>query len=56
MPLKDEDVVMKVMACLSNCIKDFENVSVVDKDIGRFPKLLTHYFPGNVENTFFFPK
>lgn len=47
MPLKDEDIVMKVMACLSNCIKDFENVSVVDKDIGRFPKLLTHYFPGS---------
>lgn len=47
LPLKDEDIVGKVMACLSKCIKDFEYVSVVDKDIGRFPKLLTHFFPGS---------
>ncbi|CAL5324596.1 unnamed protein product [Camellia sinensis] len=47
LPLKDEDVVAKAMSYLSKCIKDFENVAVIDKEIGRFPKSLTHFFPGS---------
>ncbi|KAL3514975.1 hypothetical protein ACH5RR_021877 [Cinchona calisaya] len=47
LPLKDEIIVKKVMSYLSKCISDFENVAVVDKDIGRFPKYLTHFFPGS---------
>lgn len=46
MPLKDDRIVSKVMSCLSRCIKDFENAKVVDKEIERFPKSLTHFFPG----------
>lgn len=47
LPLPDELIVRKVMSFLSKCIKDFENVTVVDKEIGRFPQYLTHFFPGN---------
>ncbi|KAH7834243.1 hypothetical protein Vadar_014095 [Vaccinium darrowii] len=47
LPLKDEDVVAKVMSHLSNCIKDLENATVIDKEIRRFPKSLTHFFPGS---------
>lgn len=37
---------MKLKAYLSKYIKEFENASVVDKEIGRFSKSLTHFFPG----------
>ncbi|XAR59858.1 Phytoene desaturase (zeta-carotene-forming) [Bertholletia excelsa] len=47
LPLKDEDVTAKVMSYLSRCIKEFENAAVVEKEIGRFPKSLTHFFPGS---------
>ncbi|KAG8368061.1 hypothetical protein BUALT_Bualt15G0006200 [Buddleja alternifolia] len=47
LPLKDEKIVEKVMSWLSMCVKDFENATVIDKEIGRFPKLLTHFFPGS---------
>ncbi|GFP89067.1 v-type proton ATPase subunit b2 [Phtheirospermum japonicum] len=47
LPLKDEKVVEKVMSWLSRCIKDFESVTVVDKEIGRFPKFHIHFFPGS---------
>ncbi|KAI3446283.1 hypothetical protein Pfo_002948 [Paulownia fortunei] len=47
LPLKDEKIVEKVMSWLSRCIKDFENATVVDKEIGRFPKFHTHFFPGS---------
>ncbi|XP_009791768.1 uncharacterized protein [Nicotiana sylvestris] len=47
LPLKDDRIVSKVMSCLSRCIKDFENATVVDKEIERFPKSLTHFFPGS---------
>ncbi|KAK9287102.1 hypothetical protein L1049_015513 [Liquidambar formosana] len=47
LPLKDEHIVARVMSYLSMCIKDFENATVIDKDIGRFPKSLTHFFPGS---------
>ncbi|KAL2476944.1 15-cis-phytoene desaturase [Forsythia ovata] len=47
LPLKDEKIVEKTMSWLSKCIKDFENATVIDKEIGRFPKSLTHFFPGS---------
>ncbi|XP_022763014.1 uncharacterized protein LOC111308727 isoform X2 [Durio zibethinus] len=47
LPLKDELVIEKVISYLSKCIKDIENANVVDKEIGRFPKRLTHFFPGD---------
>lgn len=46
--MKDEDIVAKVMSYLSKCIKDFEYATVMDKEIGRFPQSLTHFFPGNL--------
>ncbi|KAK4401372.1 hypothetical protein Sango_0877900 [Sesamum angolense] len=36
LPLKDEKIVEKVMSWLSRCIKDFENATVVDKEIEDF--------------------
>ncbi|TXG64880.1 hypothetical protein EZV62_011874 [Acer yangbiense] len=47
LPLKDEQVLAKVMSCLSKCIKEFDTATVTDKQIRRFPKSLTHYFPGS---------
>ncbi|XVF67966.1 hypothetical protein PTKIN_Ptkin10aG0164600 [Pterospermum kingtungense] len=47
LPLKDELLIEKVMSYLSKCTKDFESATVVDKEIGRFPKRLAHFFPGS---------
>ncbi|KAA8535968.1 hypothetical protein F0562_028446 [Nyssa sinensis] len=47
LPLNDEQIVAKVMSRLSKCIEDFKNATVIDKEIGRFPKSLTHFFPGS---------
>ncbi|PSS29531.1 Zeta-carotene desaturase [Actinidia chinensis var. chinensis] len=47
LPLKDDDVAAKVVSYLSRCVKDFENATVIDKEIERFPKSLTHFFPGS---------
>nr|QTZ19519.1 phytoene desaturase 2 [Bixa orellana] len=44
--MKDQDVIRKVMNYLSKYIKDFENANVVGKQITRFPKSFTHFFPG----------
>lgn len=48
LPLKDEKIVQKVMSWLSKCIKDFENATVIDQEIGRFPKFHSHFFPGKL--------
>uniref|UniRef100_A0A2P2MG25 Phytoene dehydrogenase n=2 Tax=Rhizophora mucronata TaxID=61149 RepID=A0A2P2MG25_RHIMU len=48
--LGDDEVVKKVMTCLSQCIKDFETASVMDKQIERFPKSMTHFFPGSYKH------
>lgn len=53
LPLKDEDVVAKAISCLSKCIKDFEDATVIDKEIARFPKSLTHFFPGDTQSSLF---
>lgn len=47
LPLKDEKIVENLMYWLSRCVKGFETASPIDKDIGRFPKYLTHFFPGS---------
>ncbi|KAG2706062.1 hypothetical protein I3843_05G076800 [Carya illinoinensis] len=47
LPLKDDDIVAKVMSYLSKCIKEFEDAVVTDKKIGRFPQSLTHFYPGS---------
>ncbi|XP_057966422.1 uncharacterized protein LOC131156618 isoform X2 [Malania oleifera] len=48
--LKDEVIVPKVMSYMSKCIKDFENSTVVVKEIRRYPKSLTHFFPGSYKH------
>ncbi|PQQ14452.1 uncharacterized protein Pyn_20081 [Prunus yedoensis var. nudiflora] len=50
LPLEDEQIVSKVTSYLSNCIKDFKNATVTDKEIGRFPNSLTHFFPGSYKD------
>ncbi|KAH6777073.1 hypothetical protein C2S52_007495 [Perilla frutescens var. hirtella] len=50
LPLKDEKIVEKVKSWLSNCIKDFENATVVDQEIGRFPNFHSHFFPGSYKH------
>ncbi|KAL6963679.1 hypothetical protein U1Q18_034685 [Sarracenia purpurea var. burkii] len=47
LPMKDDDIAAKAVSCLSKCIKDFEDAIITDKEIGRFPKSLTHFFPGS---------
>lgn len=49
LPLKDEQIVAKVMSYLPKCIKDFEEAQVLEYVVTRFPKSVTHYFPGNAE-------
>ncbi|GMH02941.1 hypothetical protein Nepgr_004780 [Nepenthes gracilis] len=50
LPLSDEQIVSKVMSYLSKCIVGFENAKVIDKEIRRFPKSLTHFFPGSYKH------
>lgn len=46
LPLNDELVTEKVISYLSRYINDLDSACVVDKEIGRFPKRLTQFFPG----------
>ncbi|XP_077246693.1 uncharacterized protein LOC143886552 isoform X2 [Tasmannia lanceolata] len=46
LPLKDEQIVAKVMSYLSKCIKEFEGANVVEQEVSRCPKSVTHFFPG----------
>ncbi|PSS21765.1 Lysine-specific histone demethylase [Actinidia chinensis var. chinensis] len=43
LPLKDDNVAAKAMSYLSKCVKNFDRATVIDKEIGRFPKFLTHF-------------
>ncbi|GAV77241.1 NAD_binding_8 domain-containing protein [Cephalotus follicularis] len=47
LPLKDEQIVVKVVAYLSKYIKDLDSATVMDTKIGRFPNSFTHFFPGS---------
>ncbi|KAH1072419.1 hypothetical protein J1N35_024747 [Gossypium stocksii] len=50
LPLNDELVTEKVISYLSKYINDLESACVVDKEIGRLPKRLTHFFPGSYKH------
>lgn len=45
--LEDEHLVGKTMSYLADIVKEFGNSTVVDREISRFPKSLTHFFPGS---------
>ncbi|ERM96271.1 hypothetical protein AMTR_s00001p00161700 [Amborella trichopoda] len=47
LPLKDEVIVGKVKSYLARCINEFEVAAVVDQVVVRFPKSVTHFFPGS---------
>ncbi|EXB24028.1 Phytoene dehydrogenase [Morus notabilis] len=47
LPQKDEYIVAKAMSYLSKCVKNLVNVAVTENEIKRFPKSLTHFFPGS---------
>ncbi|WOL16799.1 hypothetical protein Cni_G25587 [Canna indica] len=45
--LNDEQIVAKVMAYLSSCVKEFKEVIVVQQNVIRHAKSATHFFPGS---------
>uniref|UniRef100_A0A1D1XV48 Phytoene dehydrogenase n=1 Tax=Anthurium amnicola TaxID=1678845 RepID=A0A1D1XV48_9ARAE len=47
LPLKDEQIVTKVISSLSNCLKEFEAAKVVQQVVVKYPKSASHYFPGS---------
>lgn len=47
LPLKDEKIVSKAILYLSRCIREFEEVMVLQQVVNRFPKSATHFFPGS---------
>ncbi|KAJ4963541.1 hypothetical protein NE237_023480 [Protea cynaroides] len=47
LPLEDELIVAKAISYLSQCIKDLKDANVVRVEVGRFPKSLSHFFPGS---------
>ena len=46
LPLSDDQIVEKVQSYLAACIPEFGNAMVVDRAVVRFPKAVTHFFPG----------
>lgn len=49
LPLKDDQIVEKVKSYLTTCIKEFGKANVVDQAVVRFPKSVTHFFPGSYQ-------
>ncbi|XP_020574168.1 uncharacterized protein LOC110020416 isoform X2 [Phalaenopsis equestris] len=47
LPLKDEQIVAKLISYLSRCIKEFQEAIVIQQIVSRFPKSATHFFPGS---------
>ncbi|KAH9625840.1 hypothetical protein KSS87_004847 [Heliosperma pusillum] len=47
LPLNDEQISAKVISYLSKCLLDLDGARVIDKEITRFPKAFTHFFPGS---------
>ncbi|MQM02224.1 hypothetical protein Taro_034989 [Colocasia esculenta] len=45
LPLRDEQIVTKVMSHLSSCLKEFEAAKVVQQVVEKHPKSVTHFFP-----------
>lgn len=50
MPMAEEDIVSKVLSYLTQCIPAFGEAKVVDQAVVKFPRAVTHFFPG--ENIF----
>lgn len=46
LPLSDDQIVKKVKEYLATCINGFRDAEVVDQAVVRFPKAVTHFFPG----------
>lgn len=49
LPLKDEQIVAKLMSNLSRCIKEFEEAVVLNQTVVRLPRSATHFFPGSIQ-------
>ncbi|XP_072957003.1 uncharacterized protein [Typha angustifolia] len=47
LPLKDEQVVAKVMSCLTKCIQELQEATVMQQMVLKSPKSATHFFPGS---------
>ncbi|KAH7690045.1 Phytoene desaturase (zeta-carotene-forming) protein [Dioscorea alata] len=47
LPLKDDQIVQKVVSCLSICIKGLNEATVLQHIVDRFPNSATHFFPGS---------
>ncbi|KAH8971179.1 hypothetical protein BDL97_02G129400 [Sphagnum fallax] len=47
LPLSDDQIVKKVKEYLVTCINGFRDAEVVDQAVVRFPKAVTHFFPGS---------
>ncbi|KAL9244834.1 hypothetical protein vseg_018555 [Gypsophila vaccaria] len=47
LPLNDEQISAKVVSYLSKCIKGINSARIVDKEITKYPKSFTHFFPGS---------
>lgn len=48
LPLKDEQIVKKVVAYLSGCVQEFKEAIVIQQNVVRHANSATHFFPGNV--------
>jgi uncharacterized protein with NAD-binding domain and iron-sulfur cluster len=49
LPLSDDQIVKKVKEYLATCINGFRDAEVVDQAVVRFPKAVTHFFPGSYQ-------
>ncbi|KAG9442876.1 hypothetical protein H6P81_018730 [Aristolochia fimbriata] len=47
LPLTDEQIVSKAKSYLSKCVKEFEDASVMQQEVFKYPKSVTHFFPGS---------
>jgi uncharacterized protein with NAD-binding domain and iron-sulfur cluster len=48
--MDDALVVETVQRYLSVCVPDFQGASVVDASVARFPRAVTHFFPGSYKH------
>ncbi|CAL9782689.1 unnamed protein product [Musa acuminata subsp. burmannicoides] len=50
LPLKDEQIVKKVVAYLSGCVQEFKEAIVMQQNVVRHAKSATHFFPGSYKH------
>ncbi|KAI4375816.1 hypothetical protein MLD38_013640 [Melastoma candidum] len=48
--LRDDLLVSKFTTYLSNLVKGFESATVIEYEIRRYPRALSHFFPGSYNN------